>query len=181
MQAAGVEVFFDSSDHPLDAKFRVFVPKRFTDVLERDPNGTLSVMLTPGEDGCLFLFGVQGFLESLGDLDTRAFTSLAQRNRQRRLAHASTKVTLDASGRLLISERLRKLIDLQPNEEGKVMVKMVGAMNRAEIWPLHRWEEQEAQLEDSGEERHEIVGGEGGRGGSLRELGDRGDGGARGD
>jgi MraZ protein len=150
-------MFFDSSDHPLDAKFRVFVPKRFQEVIPRDEKGNLVVMLTPGDDGCLYLFSMQGFFQSLGDVDTRAFTTEEERLKQRRLSSASTKVTLDASGRLLLNEKQRALIDLQPNEDGKVMVKMVGVMNRAEIWPLHKWDEMEAKLES--EERHEIVGG----------------------
>lgn len=162
-------MFFDSSEHPLDGKFRVFVPKRFQQALGRDEkSGSLEVMLTPGDDGCLYLFSVDGFFESLGDVDTRAFTTPAERDRQRRLAHASTRLNLDASGRLLLSEKLRGLIDLRPNEDGKVMVKMVGAINRAEIWPLHRWRELEAKWDSSDEERHEIVGGDDGRGGEPR-------------
>lgn len=150
-------MFFDSSDHPLDAKFRVFVPKRFQEAIPRDGKGNLVVMLTPGEDGCLYLFSMQGFLESLGDVDTRAFTSEEERLRQRRLSHASTKVTLDASGRLLLSEKQREMIDLRPaGANNKIMVKMVGVMNRAEIWPLHKWEEMESKL--AGGETHEIVG-----------------------
>ncbi len=152
-------MFFDSSEHPLDAKSRVFVPKRFQEAIGRDKEGNLVVMITPGEDGCLFLFSVEGFQEALGDLDTRAFTTRVERNRQRRLAHAATRVTLDASGRLLLSEKLRRMIELSSSGSGKVMVKMVGAMNRAEIWPLHLWEELETELESSEEERHEIVGG----------------------
>lgn len=151
-------MFFDSSEHPLDAKSRVFLPKRFQSALGRDESGHLEVMLTPGEDGCLFLFSVDGFIDSLGDVDTRAFTTAEERDRQRRLAHASTRVTLDASGRLLITEKLRNLIDLRENADGRVMVKMVGSINRAEIWPLHRWEELETRWEESAEERYEIVG-----------------------
>lgn len=150
-------MFFDSSDHPLDSKFRVFVPKRFQDALSRDEKGNLTVMLTPGEDGCLFLFSVDGFIQSLGDVDTRAFTTEEERLKQRRLSHASTRVTLDASGRLLLNEKHRSMIDLQPNEAGKILVKMVGVIHRAEIWPLHKWEEMETKL--AGGERHEIVGG----------------------
>lgn len=150
-------MFFDSSEHPLDAKFRVFVPKRFQEAIPRDDKGNLVVMLTPGEDGCLYLFSMEGFFASLGEVDTRAFTTEEERLKQRRLSSASTRVTLDASGRLLLNEKQRSMIDLRPNAEGKIMVAMVGVMNRAEIWPLHRWEEMEAKLADG--ERHEIVGG----------------------
>ena len=150
-------MFFDSTEHPLDSKYRVFVPKRFQEVIPRDEKGNLVVFLTRGEEGCLFLFSKDGFLESLGAVDTRAFTTPAERLKQRRLTKDAAQVTLDASGRLLLGDKQRSMIDLRPNAEGKVIVMMVGVMNRVEIWPLHKWEAMEALLEQ--EERHEAVGG----------------------
>ncbi|MFT7670211.1 MAG: MraZ protein [Planctomycetota bacterium] len=142
-------MFFGNSEHPLDGKFRVFVPKRFQDEIERDEKGNIVMMLTPGKDGCLFLFSVNGFMESLGDVDTRAFTSEAERVKQRSLFYAATKVTLDASGRLLLSEQQREMIDLQKNGDGKIIVKMVGVMQRAEIWPLHAWLNHEKKIKEA--------------------------------
>ncbi len=145
-------MFYEASEHPLDKKFRVFVPKRIQDQLERDEEGNLVVMVTRGEDGCLFLFGESGYYASIGNLDTRAFTTREQRLKQRRMTKDTARVVLDASGRLLLGPKQRKLIELEENAEGKTIVVLAGVMNRVEIWPLRKWREMEALLDDDGEE-----------------------------
>jgi len=140
-------VFNEASEHPLDKKFRVFVPKRLQENLPRDGEGNLPVVLTRGEDGCLYLFSEEGFKASIANLDTRAFTTRKQRMNQRRVTKDATRSCLDASGRLLIGPKQRSLIELKPNGEGKTTVVLLGVMNRIEIWPLHRWQEMEAQID----------------------------------
>ena len=44
----GRSMFYDSSSHTMDAKNRVFVPKRFQQVLGRDPEGNMVAFLTRG-------------------------------------------------------------------------------------------------------------------------------------
>ncbi len=134
-------MFFDSSPHTMDAKNRVFVPKRFQKALGRDEDGNVVAFLTRGLDGCLFLFSEAGFERALERLDTQPFTGPKQRRMQRLFFSNTTRVQLDASGRLLIPEKLRKQAEL-----GKELV-MVGVVNRAEIWPKERWESLEAEME----------------------------------
>lgn len=145
-------MFYEASEHPLDKKFRLFVPKRIQEQLPRDSEGNLCVILTRGEDGCLFLFGEQGYQDSIAHLDTRAFTTRAQRLKQRKVTKDASQSQLDASGRLLIGPKQRGLIELEPNEEGKILVVLVGVMNRIEVWPLKKWIEMEALLDAEGDE-----------------------------
>lgn len=140
-------MFSETSEHPLDAKFRVFIPKRLQELLERDSDGNIKVTLTRGADGCLFLYGTEGFEEALSPLDTRAYTTREQRMRQRKATKDAASSSLDAAGRLLIGPKQRALIDLEPNEDGKTIVAMLGVMNRIEIWPLKKWQEMEAELD----------------------------------
>lgn len=140
-------MFNESSEHPLDKKFRVFVPKRLQELLPRDEAGDIRVVLTRGEDGCLYLFGATGFDESIANLDTRAYTNREARINQRRVTKDSARSNLDASGRLLIGPKQRSLIELEENEEGKTLVVLLGVMNRIEIWPLKKWEEMEAEID----------------------------------
>ena len=134
-------MFYDSSTHTMDAKNRVFVPKRFQQVLGRDAEGNMIAFLTRGFDGCLFLFSEDGFRRALGRLDTRTFTGPEQRKMQRLFFSNTTRVQLDASGRLLVPEKLRKQVGL-----GKEVV-MVGVVNRAEIWPKERWESLQGDMD----------------------------------
>ncbi len=134
-------LFYDSSAHTMDSKNRVFIPKRFQQVLGRDSEGTMVAILTRGLDGCLFMFSEEGFRRALGRLDTQAFTGKQQRAMQRAFFANTSRVQLDASGRLLVPEKLRSKVGL-----GKEVV-MVGVVNRAEIWPKEKWEEVADQTE----------------------------------
>ncbi|HIG12621.1 MAG: division/cell wall cluster transcriptional repressor MraZ [bacterium] len=134
-------MFFDSSEHTMDAKNRVFVPKRFQLAIPRDESGAQPIFLTRGLDGCLFLFSEPGFARALERLDTQAFTGKQQRRMQRLFFSNTTKLNLDASGRLLIPEKLCKQVGLEKD------VVMVGVVHRAEIWPKDRWEALEAEMD----------------------------------
>lgn len=140
-------MFAEASEHPLDPKFRVFVPKRLQESLKVEGEDSIRVVLTRGEDGCLFLFGAQGYQDALENLDTRAMTTREKRLKQRRATKDVAESTLDAAGRLLIGPKQRSLIELEENEEGKIMVTLVGVMNRIEVWPLKKWQEMEAELD----------------------------------
>lgn len=122
-------MFIGESDHPVDAKSRVFMPKRFQEELERDDDGNLFCMVTPGLDDCLYLFSYSGFRRAIGRLDTAAFTASDMREVQRELFPLVSRVKLDSSGRLLIPERLREKLG------GTREVTMLGCMERGEIWP----------------------------------------------
>lgn len=122
-------MFIGESDHPVDAKCRVFMPKRFQDELDRDDDGNLLCMVTPGLDDCLYLFSLSGFRRAINRLDTAAFTAEQMRDIQRDFFPLVSKVKLDSSGRLLIPERLREKLG------GAREVTMVGCMERGEIWP----------------------------------------------
>ncbi len=128
-------MFIGESDHTVDAKCRVFMPKRFQDELERDAEGNLFCMVTPGLDDCLYLFSLSGFQRAIGRLDTAAFTASQMRDIQRDFFPRVSKVKLDSSGRLLIPERLREKL------AGAREVTMVGCMERGEIWPTKIHEE----------------------------------------
>jgi len=122
-------MFIGESDHPVDTKCRVFMPKRFQDELERDDEGNLFCMVTPGLDDCLYLFSQSGFRRAIARLDTDAFTASLMRDVQRDFFPLVSRVKLDSSGRLLIPDRLRSKLG------GTREVTMVGCMERGEIWP----------------------------------------------
>lgn len=134
-------MFSGESTHTLDKKNRVFVPKRFQDVLERDAAGNAVVILTRGFDGCLFLFSDKGFEAVRARLDLMPFGGAEQRKMQRLFFANTHRCQLDASGRLVLPEKLRKSAGIE-NE-----VVMVGVSERAEIWDRARWEAFEGENE----------------------------------
>ena len=127
-------MFFNSSVHTMDAKKRLFVPKRFQQHLSRGEDGSLECVLSQGQDGCLYLFSVDGFRRALDGLDMRSFTRAEKRHAQRMLFSKADRVSLDAAGRILIPETLRALAGLEKE------VVLAGAGERAEVWSKERWE-----------------------------------------
>ena len=127
-------MFCGESRHSVDAKHRVFLPKRFQADLPLDEDGGRVAVLTRGLDGCLYLFTEAGLDRALERMDTEAFAQADHRRLQRLFFSHTHSVTLDASGRLLLPEKLRKLAGVQRE------VVMVGVRQRVEIWAAERWD-----------------------------------------
>ena len=129
-------MWIGESTHALDAKRRVFLPKRFQDGLGRDAEGNLTAILARGFEECLFLYSEAGFERALKRLQTQAFTSEQQRLMQRLLFSDTYHTSLDTAGRLLLPESLRELAQI----EGKEVV-VIGLIDRIELWDKSRWVE----------------------------------------
>ena len=126
--------FLGESTHSVDAKHRVFVPKRFQEVLDRNDDGNQVVYLTPGFERCLFLFSESRFQAALAALKTQAFGGAQLRRMQRLFFGNAHKTTLDGSGRVVLPEKLRTHAGLAKE------VTMVGVGERAELWDKSAWE-----------------------------------------
>jgi MraZ protein len=153
-------VFCGESHHTLDPKKRVFVPKRFQKVLQRDEGGHLGVVLTRGFEGCLFLFSASHFEVMKERLATQPFGGSELRKMQRLFFSNAHPCNLDGSGRLVIPEKLRSQAGIEKE------IVMVGVADRAEIWDRARWERFEAENEDDFDQLDAVLlGGDGPGGG----------------
>lgn len=148
-------MFCGDSRHTVDPKSRVFVPKRFQQDLPLDPEGNRNAILTRGLDGCLFLFPESGLERALSRMDTEAFAKPAQRKLQRLFFSFTARVTLDASGRLLIPEKLRTLAGIERE------VVMVGVVDRVEVWAADRWDQFEQDNANAFDELEDVLTGNG--------------------
>lgn len=129
-------MWIGESTHTLDAKHRVFLPKRFQDGLGRDAEGNLIAILSRGFEDCLFLYSEAGFQRALERLQTQAFSSEQQRLMQRLLFSDTYHTTLDTAGRLLLPESLREIAQMNSKE-----VVVIGLIDRIELWDKTRWAE----------------------------------------
>jgi MraZ protein len=132
--------------HNLDPKGRMAIPAKFRDKL------TAGAIITRGIDNCLFVFAntewealaTKLIALPLAQANSRAFTRLM-------LAGASD-VELDAQGRILIPDYLRKYAGL------KKEVVVAGLYNRIEIWDEASWATYKAKTESSSEAIAEQLG-----------------------
>ena len=132
--------------HNLDPKGRMAIPAKFRDKL------TAGAIITRGIDSCLFVFAnnewealaAKLIALPLAQANSRAFTRLM-------LAGASD-VELDAQGRILIPDYLRKYAGL------KKEVVVAGLYNRIEIWDESSWSTYKTRTESSSEAIAEQLG-----------------------
>ena len=144
-------MFCGDSRHTVDAKKRVFLPKRLQQGLPLDEDGNRVAILTRGLDGCLFLFSEEGLARALKRMDTEAFAGPEHRKLQRLFFSYTSRVTLDASGRLLLPEKLRALAGIDRE------VVMVGVVDRVEIWASERWDAFETENEHAFERLESVL------------------------
>ncbi len=124
------------------------LPLTGTHAATLDPRGTLvlspevrdqlgahdTVLLTPGEDGCVWLIGSDGVDRLAANL-ARAAGKDGSARRARRLYFARTeRAAVDAAGRVTLPARLAEHAGLC----GDMVV--VGADDRFEVWDARRWE-----------------------------------------
>jgi len=127
-------MWLGESQHTVDAKNRVFLPKRFLSGLERsDVEGQPKGILTRGFEGCLFLFSQPGFQRAVDRLEMQPFAREDERLLQRLFFSHASEVQLDAQGRLLLPEKLKAIAGIAKD------VVIVGLMERIEIWAKERW------------------------------------------
>ena len=135
-------VWLGESEHTLDDKSRLFVPRKFQAGFGFDADGRAVVYATRGFEGCLALYSEAGFERLLQRLETEAFVGPQKRRMQRLFFANSQRTTLDGSGRLLLPEKLREAAGI-----GRDVV-LVGLVDRVEVWPKEAWRSFESQATD---------------------------------
>ncbi len=132
--------------HSLDIKGRLAVPAKFREKLGA------GAIITRGLDKCLFIFGanewevlVQKLMNlPLAQANSRAFVRLM-------LAGASD-AKVDAQGRILVPDYLRKYAGL------KKQAVVTGLYNRMEVWDEAEWQTYKQKTEASSDEIAEKLG-----------------------
>jgi MraZ protein len=132
--------------HNLDVKGRMAVPAKFREKL------ATGAIVTRGLDNCLFIF-TEGEWQKLAE--KLVALPLAQANSRafvRLMLAGAMDVEVDAQGRILIPDYLRKYAGLQKE------VVVTGLYNRIEIWDKQRWQQYKAKTEGASEAIAEKLG-----------------------
>lgn len=120
-------MFFGTHTPRLDEKGRIFLPAKF-----RDEMGE-SVVITAGQNRCLFVWPMAEFLSLTEQLRAAPMTNKRVRDFVRVFFSTASNESPDKSGRILIPPLLREYAGL-----GRDCV-AIGAMNRVEIWDPSAW------------------------------------------
>ena len=132
--------------HTLDTKGRVAVPAKFRDKLAS------GAIITRGIDNCLFMFTNAEWEQLATKLMALPLAQANSRAFVRLMMAGATDVAIDAQGRILVPDYLRKYAGLKKD------VIVAGLYNRVEIWDETAWAAYKAKTESSSETIAEQLG-----------------------
>lgn len=121
--------------HGVDEKRRVQVPARWR---PSDPNVELTVIVWPKHPAgvCLRVLPPKEMDELMAELDAMPSSDPEKPLLKRIIGSKSLQVTLDKAGRVTLPEEMAKAAGIEANGEAK----MVGLLDRFEIWNPKRYE-----------------------------------------
>ena len=120
-------MFNGEFEHKIDAKGRVFVPRRILEEIS-DPAERNHFHVVVSEEGCLDVHTESGFQRYVREALASQRTAQGARMLKRRIGAYSRRIPLDAQGRLTLPDELRRKVQLG----NEAMV--VGSINYFEIW-----------------------------------------------
>lgn len=138
-------VFLGTHTPRLDDKGRLILPARFRDQLLD------GLVITRGQDRCLYLFPMQEFQQMHEELRRAPLTNKEARDYQRVFLSGASSEVPDKQGRVTVPPLLRTYAGLDRD------VAVIGAGSRVELWDLPTWDTYLAGAETSFAERDEEV------------------------
>ena len=140
----GKAVFLGTYEPKLDDKARLILPARFRDQLAG------GVVITPGQEHCLYLFPLAEFERIYNEMRQAPVTHKQARDYIRIMMADALDQIPDKQGRVNIPAKLRQYAGLDKD------LAVIGVGPRAEIWDLETWnryrQDQENGLADIKEE-----------------------------
>ncbi len=130
-------VFLGTHTPRLDDKGRLFLPAKYRDELAG------GLVITKGQERCLFVFPLAEFTRITEALRTSPVTGKAVRDYSRVFFASASDELPDKQGRITIPPALREYAGLQRD------CAVVGANTRLEIWDADSWQSYLGQQEDA--------------------------------
>lgn len=121
----------------LDEKGRIILPAKFWDELSS------GVVLTRGQERCVYVFSSSTFAEQVDHLRNTPLTNKAGRDYLRLFLSGASDEVPDKQRRVTIPPMLREYAGLDRE------LTVIGAGNRAEIWSTEAWNAYYAEKEEA--------------------------------
>jgi MraZ protein len=132
--------------HNLDSKGRLAVPAKFREKLGA------GAIITRGLDRCLFIFGANEWETLVQKLVNLPLAQANSRAFVRLMLAGASDARVDAQGRILVPDYLRKYAGL------KKQTVITGLYNRMEVWDEEEWQSYKQKTEASSDEIAEKLG-----------------------
>ena len=130
----------------LDDKGRLILPAKFREQLEA------GVVLTRGQERCLYLFPAEEFARLAGQLRQAPVTSKQARDYLRVFLSGASDEAMDKQGRITVPALLRSYAGLERD------CAVIGMGERVEIWDAPSWQTYLTEQEQAfAEQEQEVV------------------------
>ena len=133
--------------HTIDDKNRLSLPAKFRAEMGK------KVVVTPGLDGCLFVFAPKQWDNISGRLGESSMLQADTRSFNRYMLGGASEAEVDSLGRVLIPDFLRERANL------KEKVAVIGVQTRVELWNEKQWHEYKKGVEKQADTLAEKLGG----------------------
>jgi MraZ protein len=130
-------MFLGTHAPKLDEKGRLFLPAKYREEL------AAGVVITKGQERCLYVFPHDEFARITEALRTAPVTAKAVRDYSRVFFASASDEVPDKQGRITVPPALRGYAGLQRD------CVVIGANTRLEIWDAQAWETYLAEQEDA--------------------------------
>ncbi|NBE97689.1 division/cell wall cluster transcriptional repressor MraZ [Nonomuraea sp. KC401] len=121
-------MFLGTHQPRLDDKGRLFLPAKYREELAE------GLVITKGQERCLYVFPVEEFQRITEALSTAPVTAKAVRDYSRVFFASASDEKPDKQGRITIPQSLRRYAGLERD------CVVIGANTRLEIWDAQAWE-----------------------------------------
>lgn len=121
--------------HTIDTKKRLSLPSKWRQELGK------TVVITRGLEGCVTMYTLTEWEKVSAMFSNSPFANADARGFARYFLSAATEVDVDAAGRILVPDVLRKFAELDTK------VVFAGVHNRVEIWDEKRWDAYKVDIE----------------------------------
>ena len=139
-------MFLGTHSPRLDEKGRLILPAKFREQLDE------GVVITRGQERCLYVFPAAEFERLAGQLRQAPVTSKQARDYLRVFLSGASDEDVDRQGRVTIPSALRSYAGLDRD------CAVIGAGQRVEIWAARAWEAYLAEQEQAfAEQADEVV------------------------
>ena len=135
--------------HTIDDKKRVSLPVKFRKEMGK------KVVVTPGLDGCLFVFTLPQWNKISEKLSQSSMLQADNRSFNRFMFGGAVEIAVDSIGRVLLPDFLVDRASL------KTSVAIIGVQDRVEIWNESAWSEYKKVVEKQADSLAEKLGGVG--------------------
>ena len=130
-------MFLGTHTPKLDDKGRLFLPAKYREEVAG------GVVLTKGQERCVFVYTAEGFAEKARQVEDSALPARVSRDYTRQLFGSASDEMPDRQGRVTVPLALRSYAGLDRD------CVVVGANTRLEIWDAQAWATYESEHEQA--------------------------------